>query len=132
MKSEIIRLELMNSLYYDPTNVNPFDYQPGNGEMCFCFCLDESVYAEFEPDISFFPGIMVKNDEKSMLPMGKYLFSQAPAVLNREEIINLAVEVQKEALWQRLKPDKRYFLRYVSEDNRTVTQIFRAYTEPEL
>jgi len=59
------------------------------------------------------------------IPSGAYLFTQKREVLSREEIIRLAVELQMEALWQRLKPDRQLYLRYVYEDGSWVTQLFR-------
>jgi len=38
------------------------------------------------------------------------------------------VEVQDEGLWQRLKLAKRFYVRYLFEENRGVTQIWRPYT----
>jgi hypothetical protein len=61
------------------------------------------------------------------LPRGDYLFAQIRQVLNREEIVSMAVEIQKEGLWQRLKPGKRLYLRFLVEDGSFVTQLFRPF-----
>jgi hypothetical protein len=63
------------------------------------------------------------------LPAGVYLFTQVREILAQDEIINLAIEVQNEGLWQRLKLNSRYYLRFLSEDGRPVTQIFRPYAK---
>jgi len=59
------------------------------------------------------------------LPQGSYLFSQKREILNREEIIAMAIDIQQEGLWQRLKLGKKLYLRYLYEDGKCVTQILR-------
>jgi hypothetical protein len=62
------------------------------------------------------------------LPAGDYLFSQKREILSREEILYLAAELQKEALWRRLSPEPRFYLRRLYEDGKGVTQLWRPYT----
>ncbi|MDR0719408.1 MAG: hypothetical protein LBF78_07200 [Treponema sp.] len=62
------------------------------------------------------------------LPAGDYLFLQKREVLNREEILYLAAELQKESLWRRLSPEPRFYLRRLYEDGKGVTQLWRPYT----
>ena len=134
----------------------PFDYSPEKGEMIYCFELDAAQSGLFEPDRTFFPGSLVSfgkaaepvavdgktangnvqdsDGQKRVfreLARGDYLFTQVRDIPGREEIVDLAIEVQQEGLWQRLKPGGKYYLRYVFEDNSPVTQIFRQYI-PEL
>lgn len=72
------------------------------------------------------------------LARGNYLFTQfrvypawfadiakTPGKL-REIIMDLAIEVQQEGLWQRMKPLPWYCLRYVYEDRGAAVQIFRS------
>jgi len=62
---------------------------------------------------------------KAQIPKGRYLFAQKKEILCKEEIISLAIEIQKEALWQRLKAGRNLYLRYLFEDGSRVTQLFR-------
>jgi hypothetical protein len=59
------------------------------------------------------------------LPAGVYFFTQAREFLGREELTEMALELQKEGLWQRLEMDNRIFIRYLYEDGSAVTQLFR-------
>jgi hypothetical protein len=59
------------------------------------------------------------------LPAGRYYFTQLRKRLSREETVALAVELQKEGLWERLKLEDRLYLRRLFEDNAPVTQIWR-------
>ena len=73
-----------------------------------------------------------KNDGKGgetsgevCLPSGLYLFFQKRIALNREECINMAIEQQKDGLWERLRLENRLYIRYLFEDGSPVTQFFR-------
>ena len=145
MKVEIIRFHLLSSLYFAPEkDPDPFGYREGSGEKLFCFDLDESQCRSIEPDKTKLLGNLVFGGEAAgavrkettgtgtlclELPRGNYLFAQKREILSREDIINLAAEIQSEGLWQRLKPGKRLYLRYLFEDGREVTQLFRPYAE---
>jgi hypothetical protein len=61
------------------------------------------------------------------LPRGNYLFAQVRETLSRDEIIDLAIEVQSEGLWQRLELGFKYYLRFLFEDGSPVTQVFRPF-----
>jgi len=150
--NEIFCLNLLNPLFYMPVYsaelqqenfrenfTDPFMYRPENGGMIFCFEMETAAAVEFEPQRKFFPGALIfagktaqetdnRNEQKMELyelPRGNYLFTQARELLNKEKIIDMAIEVQQEGLWQRLGISNRYYLRYVYEDQSTVTQIFR-------
>jgi hypothetical protein len=45
--------------------------------------------------------------------------------LNREEWLDMALEQQKDGLWERYKPENRLYVRYLFEDGCPVTQLFR-------
>ena len=137
----ILRLNLLAPIHYRLLKgFDPFEYSGENGEMLFCFELDESQRLSFEPDpqtllgILVFGGIALKDvpDEPKTdlleLPGGNYIFAQKQELLNRDEIIAMALEIQKEGLWQRLKPGERLYLRYLFEDDSVVTQLYRPYT----
>jgi len=108
----------------NPADINPFDYKKEDGEKLYCFTLNENEYSGFEPDKKTLLGNLVFS-ANAVLPAGKYLFAQKREILSREEIIDMAVEIQAEGLWQRLKPGKTLYLRYLFEDSRPVTQLYR-------
>ena len=70
----------------------------------------------------------LKGGEFVELPAGNYLFAQKRESLDRESVINMAVEIQQEGLWQRLKPGRRLYLRRLFEDGSEVTQLFRSFS----
>ena len=153
MKPAIIRLDLQNPLFYIPDSaLKPFDLktlgtepsasEPFNKEMLFCFEIEKAASLEFEPKREFFPGTLLAcgqamngnpadSPEKPIveLPKARYYFAQVRELLDKEAIIDLIMEVQQEALWQRAIPENRLYLRYLYEDNSFVTQVFRPYKE---
>jgi hypothetical protein len=138
---QTIRLELRSPLFYqaDPALV-PFQYETGEGELLFCFDLDPVQGRSIEPEAAALLGPLVFSgraagspenrhgrEGRLELPAGNYLFAQERRALNKQEFIEMAVEVQKDGLWERLAPADRLYLRYLFEDGRTVTQVFRPY-----
>ena len=140
MEYEILRLNLLSPLFYSPDNgADPFNC-PEDGERLFCFKLNQAQYLNFEPDKEGFIGSLIfsgkaldegdtelKGEASLELPAGNYMFAQEKRLLNRDEIIDMAIEIQSETLWQRLKPEGKLFLRYLYEDGNWVTQLFRPY-----
>ena len=137
---EIQRLNLLAPLYYSPeAESDPFSWREGSGEKLYCFEIDETQRLCFEPDVKslikklLFGGNAARPDYagggRLELPVGDYLFAQEREILGREQIIAAAVEIQAEGLWQRLEPGNRLYLRYLFEDGRPVTQLFRPFTQ---
>jgi len=136
----LIRLDLRAPLLYTETSeLEPFCCLPpdeAGTEFLFCFELDQEQAKSIEPKPECFLGRLVfsgKNVKKQeqgklQLPAGLYLFAQRRGVLNREECIVLAIEQQKDGLWERFNLESRLFLRLLYEDGSTVTQLFRPYT----
>ena len=63
---------------------------------------------------------------KQNLPEGIYFFTQIKKEIQSESaIIDLSIELQKEALWRRLKPGKELYVRRLYEDGSPVTQLWR-------
>ena len=140
---EIHNLKLVAALFYvQGEKDDPFAYREGSGEKLYCFSLDEKEAMDFEPDRDRLIGPLIfcgvaagdaaikpseEKERESMLslPAGEYIFAQEREVLSGEDIVNMAVEIQMEALWQRLVPGKTLYLRYLFEDGRSVTQLFR-------
>jgi hypothetical protein len=150
-KTGFLRLELRAPLMYaEDVSLDPFAPDAGKtggagAERLFLFEIESSQSQSIEPDPAAFLGPLIfsgrrlDDTEPSFagtrreLPAGKYFFAQERRILNREEWINLAIEAQKDGLWERLCPEPRLYLRYVYEDGQNVTQTFRPYTggEPE-
>jgi hypothetical protein len=59
------------------------------------------------------------------IPGGRYFFSQIREPLERDGWTRLAIEVQKEGLWQRKRLGSRLYLRVVYEDGAAAAQILR-------
>jgi len=144
MEADISRLTLITPLFYTEEEALPFEYKEGDGEKLFCFRVNENQCMNFEPEKGQFPGNLIFSgravhadrimecktpDAKTIveLPRGDYMFAQKRKKLNHEEIIALAIEIHQETLWQRLIPGKKLFLRYLYEDGKTVTQLYRPY-----
>jgi hypothetical protein len=145
-KIQTIRLELRAALFYReerglvPWNPEkPEAAQPpaGMGEGLFCFAVDAVQGRSIEPDPARFLGALLAAGRLATgpaeraggleLPAGHYLFAQQREILDREAFIGMAVELQKDGLWERLELGDRLYLRYLSEDGKAVTQAFRPY-----
>jgi len=61
------------------------------------------------------------------LPQGVYLFTQqrSEKPLNQSEWLDLAIEQQKDGLWERDNPKAVLYVRFLYEDKAFVTQVFR-------
>ena len=147
MKTEILSLNLASPLCFfrmaDPEPFDRIDVGRGNPnfELLFCFELEEDQYRNFEPTRdNFFPNLLYGGistgdlkthsaeagaEEIVELPAGKYLFAQKRELISRDKIIVLALEIQQEGLWQRHELGRKLYLRYLYEDGKIVTQLFR-------
>jgi hypothetical protein len=137
------RLELLAPLPYTPVpGLIPF--QPGiearigrGEELLFCFILDTTQGRNIEPDPAVLLGPLAAAGSADPpggameLPRGRYLFAQERAFLDREDVILMAVELQKDGLWEGLGLENRLYLRYLHEEGSAVTQLFRPFKEPE-
>jgi len=143
----LLRMDLRAPLFYTETpGLDPFNCPVrGAGEYLFCFELDPEQSRSIEPEPDAFLGRLVfsgRNDGNGGggkegtasgaggLPAGLYLFTQRRSALRsgtagREEFIDMAIEQQKDGLWERYKPGDRLFLRLLYEDGGPVTQLFR-------
>jgi hypothetical protein len=139
----ILRLDLGAPLFYSKDDaIKPFEYSAPEGELLFCFALSSIQGVRIEPEADQYLGDLIVGGRLDPhpfpehdcpvtleLPAGKYLFAQVRESLGREDFIQMAIEVQKEGLWKRLKPENRLYLRYLFEDGKAVTQVFRPYSE---
>jgi hypothetical protein len=140
------RLELLAPLSYIPApELIPFRFETGpqaqdgaGEEFFFCFDINETQGQSIEPDPAAFLGPLIAAGSAPPspaypggleLPRGRYLFAQERAALGREEVIQMAVEIQKDGLWERLRLENRLYVRYLYEDGEPVTQIFRPYSD---
>ncbi|MDR1948690.1 MAG: hypothetical protein LBQ38_04795 [Spirochaetaceae bacterium] len=145
-----LKLELLSPLYYrEAADLVPFTYRDGEAEQLFSFAIDPVLARSIEPDPRHFLGdILLRayaplppapdpvfpgrpdagetgRGERAVLPAGKYLFAQVREILDREAFIDMAIEVQKDGLWERFNPDSRLYLRYLREEGGPVTQVLR-------
>jgi hypothetical protein len=133
-ETPLLRLDLRAPLLYaEAPGLDPFNCPVSGDEYLFCFELDTDQAASIEPAADCFLRGLVFSGRKNggrgerLLPAGLYLFTQRRKALCREEIIDMALEQQKDGLWERLKPGTRLYLRFLSEDSSPVTQLFRPY-----
>ena len=157
-ESNLIRLYLHAPLYYEQVpELFPFECdvpmgasvhgEPAGGEsaqeLLFCFTLNGEQAESIEPEAEHLLGEMLFAGKglaclpaagrqagrgDVLLPAGRYLFSQRRSALDREKCLALAVEQQKDGLWERLKPENRLYIRRLFEDGSPVTQLFRPFS----
>lgn len=134
----IIRLNLYTSLFYSKDmELKPFEHTDLLGEKVFHFEINPAQSLSMEPEKEHYLGNLLcggildpqaspaKEPEIFELPVGEYMFAQVREILNQDAFIGMAMEVQKEGLWKRLSLEDRLYLRYLFEDGKGVTQIFR-------
>jgi hypothetical protein len=107
-----------------------------NEEILLCYQVNPVQGCSIEPDRDHFLSKLLFVGQKSSetagdnlvsLPQGDYLFTQcrADAVLGNDEWLDLAIEQQKDGLWERNKPGNLLYVRFLFEDGAFVTQVFR-------
>ena len=112
-------------------------------EQLFCFKLDPVQSRSIEPesgqflDTLLFSAYLPQQEQGRLasvdgnqadavqLPAGVYLFTQKKATLEKEACIDMAIEQQKDGLWERHKLQSLLYIRFLFEDGKHVTQIFR-------
>jgi len=133
-----MNLDLRSPLFYAKVEAMPEEIAE-NDEFLLCFDLDPGQSRSIEPKPDLLIGSLVfigrkshdsgnsdnSQPETAPLPAGNYLFVQARSVLSREEWLDLAVEQQKDGLWERNKLKNRIYVRFLFEDGSFVTQLFR-------
>jgi hypothetical protein len=143
-----MHLDLRSPLDYEEVpGLDPFVNLPlmdkNSPELLFCFELDRSQAGSIEPLADRFLGRIVftakstgkRHTEQTeflnnlnnlvQLPAGLYLFNQRCEVLCREDCICMAIEQQKDGLWERLRLENHLYIRRLFEDSNQVTQLFR-------
>ena len=132
-------LDLCTPLFYSKIDNLPFEIHE-NDEFLLLFKLHPAQSKSIEPvrELLFekliFTGqktadsCNIPDIDRFVLPEGKYLFTQQRGVSpmpEQNEILNMAIEQQKDALWERCKLKDQLYVRYLFEDGLFVTQLFR-------
>jgi hypothetical protein len=131
----LMKLDLRSPLTYARTVDLPA-VMAENEEFLLCFDLDRAQSLSIEPESELLLGRLVFSGRKSggcdsfqaeevFLPAGIYLFVQAAGALDRKEWLDLAIEQQKDGLWERHKPENRLYVRFLHEEGKFATQLFR-------
>jgi hypothetical protein len=105
-------------------------YDAPQGEVLFYMALDPTQSRSIEPDRTAFPGRLeaagyAATQGRLELPKGTYFFAQVRESPDKETLIDMIIEVQKEGLWERASLDDCLYIRRLFEDGQPVTQIFR-------
>jgi len=135
----LMNLYLHAPLVFPKTDDLPSEFHE-NEEILLCYELNPAQSRSIEPDRELLLGSLVFAGRKTddfcplqegtvRLPPGNYLFTQCRggqiSPLNTDEWLDMAVEQQKDGLWERNKPENRLFVRFLFEDGSPVTQLFR-------
>jgi hypothetical protein len=137
-KTPLIRLDLRAPLYYSEIEGLPPTIGE-NDDILLFYELNPEQSRSIEPVREFLLGPLVFAGRKIdslpdgtartfVLPAGNYLFTQYRGdcdVLEPAEWLDMAIEQQKDGLWERHKPESRLYLRFLFEDGRYVTQLLR-------
>jgi len=136
-KTSIIKLNIHGPLVYNKID-NLLPVLTENDEFLLCFDLDPVQSHNIEPRPELLLGSHVFSGKKGgldasqaqkvILPTGMYLFVQCrnpDSVFNREKWFNMAIEQQKDGLWEGYKPASRLYVRFLYEDGAFVTQVLR-------
>jgi len=131
----MMNLELRAPLAYEKSSKFTADFKE-NEEYLICYELDAAQAESIEPKRELLLGEEVfigkridnspgQDKETVVLSAGLYLFSQFDGLLNGEEWLDMAVEQQKDGLWERNLLKNELYIRFLHEDGRIVTQLFR-------
>jgi hypothetical protein len=147
------KLRLISSLYYlpfDPCSGNVFAraLDSGEREALFWYEIRAAQACSIEPDSGAYLGPLIAagnaaaagnsvNESPAnaalILPAGGYLFTQVrngPHEADKAAslCVELAVELQKEGLWERLTLGNTVYFRTLWEDGARVFQALRPFT----
>jgi hypothetical protein len=144
-KTSLLNLDLRSPLFYISVKNLPSKFNE-NDDFLLYYELNPLQSLSIEPDREQLPCFLVfsgvKTDDNRQaqgdltaetvtLPDGKYLFTQSRSFNNENPVnyytdwLDLAIEQQKDGLWQRYKLTNKLYVRYLFEDGKFVTQIFR-------
>jgi len=140
----LMNLDLRTSLLFSKIDDLPSEIHE-NEEFLLYYELNPAQSRSIEPDRELLLGPLVFAGRKTgdigplqdgsfqdgtvELPAGNYLFTQNRGAqispLNADEWLDMAVEQQKDGLWERYMPENRLFVRFLFEDGSPVIQLFR-------
>ena len=129
MKFDIKKLTLYKDLRYSQTaeNLNRDESLMiyTNGVLKNNMNPDKADYLKEPLDCGFaIPLDSEEQPKETLLPAGQYLFVQGNA--EKDDMATAAEELWLESLWQEVELDpQKVFVRNITEDGRTVFQIFR-------
>lgn len=93
------------------------------GERILAFDLNPLQAGTIEPDPASFLEKQLSGPAE--IPAGVYLFVQRREYLEEALWLAMAVEQQKDGLWERHTLKNKLYVRHLFEDQRAVTQVFR-------
>jgi len=111
-----------------------------NEEYLLCYELNLAQSRSIEPDRDLLLEALIftgksgdsagsfagtSGSETVSLPAGNYLFTQRRGAFS-DDWLDMAIEQQKDGLWERYSPEPRLYVRFLYEDGSPVTQLFRA------
>ena len=132
-------LDLCTPLFFSKINDIPVEIQK-NEEFLFFYELDSTQGCSIEPVKESLLKKLISIGQKKIdsdslqgidrlvLPAGKYLITQQRGnygILEQKEWLNMAVEQQKDGIWEHYKLINQLYVRYLFEDNQFVTQLLR-------
>ncbi|MDR0442704.1 MAG: hypothetical protein LBH44_04770 [Treponema sp.] len=134
-RATLLKLDLRAPLEYTKTEDFTLNITE-NDEFLLCFELDPVQSRSIEPERGLLLGDQIFAGRKSgdsgslqaqkvTLPAGEYLFIQCRKALEQEKWLDMAMEQQKDGLWERHKLKNLLYVRYLYEDGAPVTQLFR-------
>ena len=93
-------------------------------ENLLLFALDHREALKIDPEpVSYFSS---GPEKVSLLPGGIYFFTQARKKITAgDELLPLAIELQKEGLWNRYKLENKIYVRFLFEHDPPATQLWR-------
>jgi hypothetical protein len=141
MDISLHRLRLLSPLRYPADeSQDPFGPAGPGEEVLACFSINPSQQFSIEPAGENYLGELIAAGKREAaspenpapfleLPAGDYFFAQIRDAADRPAVTGMALELQKEALWQRCKPEPRLYLRRLYAEGGPVTQLFRPLAE---
>ena len=124
-----MNLHLRAPLFFKKIDAFPSE-MPENNEILLCYELNPAEANSIEPDreqLFLVTDTVSVTHREISLPAGHYYFSQSRGdrALNKDEWLDMAIENQKDGLWERNKLGNKLYIRFLHEDGAFVTQVFR-------
>jgi hypothetical protein len=141
-KTSLTHLDLCAPLLYSKAKNLPSEIHE-NEEILLLYELDPAQSCNIEPIRELLLGKLVFSGLRTtdssnkcsdnlpnadiVLPAGKYLFMQqrGSSAMKQEDWLDMAIEQQKDSLWERYKLTNQLYVRHLYEDGFFVTQLLR-------